>query len=212
MRCSVMRDRGDLTAKAVIRDQALALFAQRGPDAVTVREVAAAADVSPALVVHHYGSKQGLREAVDAHVMGVFEAMFAAATAQPDAFAGTAPVVAASFAELMLAHLPPGSPIPAYLRRLMLSGDTAGRDLFRRWYELTVTMTDQMTAAGFLRPGADPAVRAAFLMINDLAVVLLSEHLTAVLGVDPLTPDGMRRWAAEVITAYAEGIFRLEES
>lgn len=212
MGCSVMRDRGDLTAKAVIRDQALALFAQRGPDAVTVREVAAAAGVSPALVVHHYGSKQGLRVAVDAHVMGVFEAMFAVATAQPDAFAGAAPVVAAGFAELMLAHLPPGSPIPAYLRRLMLSGDTAGRDLFRRWYELSVAMTDQMTAAGFLRPGADPAVRAAFLMINDLAVVLLSEHLAAVLGVDPLTPNGMRRWAAEVVATYAEGIFRLEDS
>ena len=212
MMCSVMRDRGDLTAKAVIRDQALALFAERGPEVVTIREVATAAGVSPALVVHHYGTKQGLRAAVDSHVMGVFEAMFTAATAQPDIITSTAPAVAASFAELMLAHLPPGSPVPAYLRRLLLSGDAAGRALFRRWYELSVAMTDQMTAAGFLRPGADPAVRAAFLMINDLAVVLLSEHLAAVLGVDPLTPDGMRRWAAEVVTAYAEGVFRLEDS
>ena len=209
---SVMRDRGDLTAKAVIRDRALALFARRGPDAVAVREIAAAAGVSPALVVHHYGSKQGLRDAVDAHVMGVFEAMFDAASERPDTFSGTAPVVAAGFAELMLVHLPPGSPIPAYLRRLLLSGDAAGRAVFRRWYELSVAMTGQLTAAGLLRPSADPAVRAAFLMINDLAVVLLSEHLAAVLGVDPLTPDGMRRWAAEVVAAYAEGVFRLEDS
>ncbi len=212
MVCSAMRDHGDLTAKALIRDQALVLFARRGPEAVAVREVAAAAGVSPALVAHHYGSKQGLRDAVDAYVMGVFEAMFTAATEHPDTLGATTPTVAAGFAELMLAHLPPGSPIPAYLRRLLLSGDAAGLALFRRWYELSIAMTDQMAAAGFLRPSADPAVRTAFLMINDLAVVLLSEHLADVLGVDPLTPDGIRRWATEVVAAYAEGVFRLEDS
>lgn len=44
------------TARAVIRDEALRLFAERGPDDVTVRQIAAAG-VSPALVVHHFGSK-----------------------------------------------------------------------------------------------------------------------------------------------------------
>ena len=58
----------DLTAKATIRNAALRLFADRGPDAVTVRQVAAAAGVSPALVMHHFGSKAGLRESVDDHV------------------------------------------------------------------------------------------------------------------------------------------------
>jgi pimeloyl-ACP methyl ester carboxylesterase len=38
------------------------LFAVHGPAAVTVRQIATAAGVSPALVVHHFGSKEGLRE------------------------------------------------------------------------------------------------------------------------------------------------------
>jgi tetracycline repressor-like protein len=35
------------------------LFAAHSPDAVTVRPIATAAGVSPALVVHHFGSKEG---------------------------------------------------------------------------------------------------------------------------------------------------------
>jgi len=54
--CSVP---GDRTTRAVIRDQALRLFTGRGPDAVTVRQIAAAAGVSPGLVIHCSGAKDG---------------------------------------------------------------------------------------------------------------------------------------------------------
>ncbi len=52
-------------------------------------------------------------------------------------------------------------------------------------------------------------MRAAFLMINDLAMVLLHEHLVEVLGVDPLSPEGIQRWPIDVVTAYTRGILRL---
>lgn len=45
------------------------LFSTRGPEAVSVREVAAAAGVNHALVFRHFGSKDGL-------VRAVFEALF----------------------------------------------------------------------------------------------------------------------------------------
>jgi TetR/AcrR family transcriptional regulator, regulator of cefoperazone and chloramphenicol sensitivity len=65
----------DRTARAAIRDEALRLFADHGPDGVTVRQIAAAAGVSPGLVLHHFGSKEGLRRAVDEHVLGLFDRM-----------------------------------------------------------------------------------------------------------------------------------------
>lgn len=52
----------DRTARARIRDEALRFLAERGPDAVTVRDIAAASAVSPTLVAH-YPSKDGLRSA-----------------------------------------------------------------------------------------------------------------------------------------------------
>jgi TetR/AcrR family transcriptional regulator, regulator of cefoperazone and chloramphenicol sensitivity len=196
-------DQGDLRARAVIRDQALRLFADHGPDAVSLRRVAAAAGVSPALVVHHFGSRAGLREAVDGYVAGVFHDLFAA---MGDADF-SAPDVGGSFAELITSRLPADSPVPVYLRRLLLAGDDAGRALFRRWYELTAQMLDGMAAAGMIRPSADPQVRAAFLMVNDLAVFLMRDQLTAVLGVDPLSAAGVVRWTEVLLSVYRDGVF-----
>lgn len=202
----------DLTARAVIRNRALELFAARGFDGVSVREIAAAAAVSPALVLHHYGSKDGLRREVDAHVARVFDEALAAIAEHPAPLLGGGPVAAATFTELMLAGLPPGSPVPDYLRRLLLSGDQVGRELFAGWHEATVRLNTKLAQAGVLQETDDVAVRAAFLLVNDLAVVLLRDHLTDVLGEDPLSRSGMRRWAADVLAAYTHGVFTTEEA
>jgi AcrR family transcriptional regulator len=198
--------RADQTARAAIRDEAMRLFAQHGPDAVTIRQIAAAAGVSPALVVHHFGTKQRLRAAVDDHVAGMFDEMFAAAE-DPAATDWTGPQAGGSVAEILLRTVPPGSPVPAYLRRLLLSGDSAGRALFQRWYAAGLATLGEMERAGRLRPSADPAVRAAFLMANDLALILLHDHLSDALGIDPLSPDGVSRWVTEALAVYRDGVF-----
>jgi AcrR family transcriptional regulator len=61
----------DLTARARIRDAALDQFAARGVKAATLKDIADAAGVSVGLVQHHFGSKDGLREACDKHVRDV---------------------------------------------------------------------------------------------------------------------------------------------
>ncbi|WP_307872849.1 TetR/AcrR family transcriptional regulator [Paractinoplanes ovalisporus] len=55
----------DLTARARIRDAAIELFAERGVDGATIRDIAQQADVSSGLLRHHFGSKEGLRDACD---------------------------------------------------------------------------------------------------------------------------------------------------
>jgi AcrR family transcriptional regulator len=195
----------DRTARAVIRDEALRLFAARGPDAVTVRQIAAAAGVSPGLVVHHFGSKEGLRHAVDAQVLAILAAMLGELTGET---AGDLyePGAAGSLAEAMVRHMPPGSPVPAYLRRLLLDGRDAGRDLFRRLYQASSSALDGLAAAGMAARGRDPAVRAAILLSNDLAVLLLREHLADVTGTDPLSAEGMARWGGELLAIYGSGL------
>jgi AcrR family transcriptional regulator len=200
----------DLTAKALIRDCALRLFAQRGPELVTVREIAAEADVSPALVVHHFGSKDGLRAAVDEHAARAFDAILEGlggpeAPGLADALTGSAP---ASIGEAFARGFPPGSPLPDYLRRLLLTNDAAGAALFGRWYAGTVALLDTMVEQGVAEPGADRAVRAAFLLVNDLALVLLRNQIATVIGDDPLSQTGMARWAAEATAVYTRGAFR----
>jgi AcrR family transcriptional regulator len=178
----------DRTARAVIRDEALRLFAQRGPDAVTIRQIAAAAAVSPGLVVHHFGGRDGLRRAVDEHVAAVFDDLLDALADENWTDGGAA----------------------AYLRWLLLSGDPAGAALFRRWFDAGNRLLDDLAARGLLTGSADPAVRSAFLMVNDLAVVLLRDRLADLLGFDPVTADGMPRWTAEAMAVYTGGLFRAE--
>lgn len=60
---------GDLTGRARLRRAALELFAERGFEATSTRAVAARAGLSPALVTRHFGSRDGLRAAVDADVL-----------------------------------------------------------------------------------------------------------------------------------------------
>lgn len=196
--------------KVLLRDTALRLFAERGVDAVSVRDVASAAGVSPGLVVHHFGTKDALRQAVDEHVTGLLETMLEAAGSEldlgssgelgPEAVAG----VAAGFAGLFAQYLPPDSPVPAYVRRLLMSGE-AGRALFRRFFDMTAAMIRAWTAAGLLRAPSDPEATAAFLLTNDLAVFLLRDQVAEVLGADPMG-DGVMRWSRVVIETYTAGI------
>lgn len=195
----------DRTARARIRDEALRLFAHHGPDGVTIRDVAAAAGVSPALVMRHYGTKDGLRDAVGEYVARVFEAMLTQVARPAGAGLpgqGTVPALA----EMVAANLPAGSAIPAYLGRMLVSGGPAGSALFRRLYEVSREALSAMAAAGSASPGSDPEVRAAFLLVNDLAVLILRDRIREVLGADPLSAAGMRRWGGEVLAVYRGGI------
>lgn len=196
----------DRTTRAIIRDEALRLFAVRGPEAVSLRQIAAAAGVSPGLVVHHFGSKEGLCREVDQHVLAVFGAMLGELTGEGGAEMMDPAAGAGLLGEAFTRHLPDGSPLPAYLRRLLTSDAEAGRLLFRQLYELSRTALEGLAAAGLADRGRDPAVRAAFLLANDLGMFLLRDRLSEVIGTDPLSAEGMVRWAPEMLRIYAGGL------
>jgi TetR/AcrR family transcriptional regulator, regulator of cefoperazone and chloramphenicol sensitivity len=59
----------DLTARARIREAAIDLFAERGIGPATIRDIAERAGVSSGLLRHHFGSKEGLRDACDEYAM-----------------------------------------------------------------------------------------------------------------------------------------------
>jgi AcrR family transcriptional regulator len=111
-----------------------------------VRQIASAARVSPGLVIHHFGSKDGLAEAVDGHVLAMFDAMLGQLTSE-DLYE---PGSAGSMAEAVVQHRPKDSPVPAYLRRLLLAGGDSGRELFRRLYQGSRAALDAMAQAGLL--------------------------------------------------------------
>jgi TetR/AcrR family transcriptional regulator, regulator of cefoperazone and chloramphenicol sensitivity len=194
-------DPADLTAAAAIRIAAMGLFAERGYAEVTVRQIASAAGVSPALVIHHYGSKENLRAVLEERVAAFVESMLGDLARVPEE--GGSASVAGLFADRLEAE--PG--MAGYVRRLLADGGPAGIALFERLYQVTVAGLQVLGQAGVIRPSRDEAVRSAFLLSNDLAVVLLRPHLSQVVGIDPLSRDGLVRWSAEVADVYLGGVF-----
>jgi hypothetical protein len=111
-----------------------------------------------------------------------------------------------TLAEVVAEYLPADSAIPAYLGRMLVAGGPVGSALFRKLHAVSRQALAGLAEAGLAAGGADPEVRAAFLLVNDLAVVILRTHLADVLGVDPLSAAGMRRWGAEVLSIYQGGL------
>ncbi len=177
------------------------LFAERGAAAVTVREIAAAAGVSPGLVMHHYGSKDGLKDAVDRRAVAFFEEMIGE-LARTGEEGGSA-----SLAELFADRLEREPVMADYVRRLLLDGGEAADALFAKLFESTVAGMRSLAAAGVVRPAQDERIRAAFLLANDLSLVLLRRQIAQVTGTDPLAGEGLVRWTAAVMDVYTWGVF-----
>ena len=134
---------GDLTAKARIRNAALSLFAQRGEDGTSMRAIAAAADVTVGPVVHHYGTKDGLREAVNTLIVELFAATL---SSMPTTGAGREIVGLRDAAvEQMLRDNPA---IVDYLRRSLLAGPGYPGDVLSRLAVLTADQVRDLRGAG----------------------------------------------------------------
>src|SRR5690625_716784 len=65
---SIKRANPDLTAPACIRSAVISLFGRHGYADTSVRAIASEAGVSPGLVIHHFGSKDQLKQACDEYV------------------------------------------------------------------------------------------------------------------------------------------------
>jgi AcrR family transcriptional regulator len=168
----------DLTARARIRDAAIARFAADGVASTTVRAIAADAGVSPALVIHHFGSKDALRVACDQHVAGLIrERKRAAMNAGP----GLDPLAA-------LRESGQGPAVLRYLATTLVDGSPHVAQLLDEMIDDAVGYMEEGVATGMLRPTEDPRGRAVVLTIWSLGALALHEHLQRLLGVD-LTGD-----------------------
>jgi AcrR family transcriptional regulator len=151
----------DRTARARIRDAAVHTFGTTGFDA-SVRAVAAAAGVSPGLVIHHFGSKERLRATCDEHVLAVIR------EAETDAFTRSGPGALLT----QLAELDEFAPLVGYLVQAMLAGGDLARTLLTRMTEDADAYLAEAVAAGRMRPSRDPAARAAYLVDIGMGAVL----------------------------------------
>lgn len=145
----------ELTAGARIRDAAVEQFGRQG-FRVGVRAIAQAAGVSPALVIHHFGSKDGLRKACDEYVAEQIRQEKSEAIRSNDPASWLA----------QLAEIETFAPMMAYLVRSMQSGGELAKTLWRRMIDNTEEYLGEGVRAGTVKPSRDPKARAKYLAIT----------------------------------------------
>lgn len=184
----------DLTVRARIRDVALSLFAEHGLAGTSIRAVADAAGVSVGAVQHHFGSKAGLRQACDEHVIGTLLGQ------AKDAMSSTAP-----------ASVPaPGSAIYAgnersmrYLARALVDGSPAAAALFDAGAELAEQWLVAQRPDRFAGQPGRARDAAAAMSAMHLGTVVLHEHVSRRMGADVLDREHTHRIGTGIADVYA---------
>ncbi|QYL26656.1 HTH-type transcriptional regulator BetI [Mycobacterium shottsii] len=152
----------DLTAAARIRDAAIEQFGQHG-FGVSLRAIAEGAGVSAALVIHHFGSKEGLRKACDNYVAEEIrsEKLTAMQSNDPATWLG------------QLAQVESYAPLMAYLVRSMQSGGELAMMLWQQIIDNAEEYLAEGVRAGTIKASRDPKARAKFLAITGAGGFLL---------------------------------------
>ncbi|SDT71850.1 TetR/AcrR family transcriptional regulator [Actinoplanes derwentensis] len=186
-----MSSDSDLTARARIRDAAIALFTERGVAAATIRDIAQAAGVSSGLLRHHFGSKEGLRDACDEWAFSQIAQM----------------QIRFSENQAVGALMPEALAFQHYLVRSLMDGSARGSAMFtmavehgERW----VAGTDLQTS--------DRRAFAAVLGAMKLGMFVMRDQLTAVLGEDVGEPSGYLRMIRASVEVFSQPLLTPEQA
>lgn len=186
----------DLTTVARIRDAAIDQFGSRGFD-TGVRAIAEAAGVSPALIIHHFGSKEGLRKACDDYIAAEIRSEKSQALQSSDAATWLA----------QIAEIESFAPMMAYLVRSMQTGGELGKALWRTMVTNTEAYLADGVRAGTIKPSRDPAARAKYLaMVGGGAFLLYLQLHDNPTDLRAVLHDYSRDMVLPALELYTEGL------
>ena len=186
----------DLTAAARIRDAAIEQFGEHG-FGVGLRSIAESAGVSAALVIHHFGSKEGLRKACEEYIAETIR------NSKSEALQSNDP--ATWFAQM--AEIEEYAPLMAYLVRSMQTGGDLANLLWRRMIDNAEEYMEEGVRAGTIKPSRDPKARARYLAITGgggfLLYIQMHETPTDLRAV---LRDYSRDMVLPALEVYTEGL------
>ena len=164
----------DLTAKARIRNAALDLYASQGEDRTSMRAIAAAAGVTVGLLVHHYGTKDNIRDAVEELIVDYFRQAIAQAPAD-----GTLGGVAAARNAAVTEMLAANPEVVNYMRRTLLDPAGPRGHLLERLTELTRSAVSELRRAGQASVKRAESTQVTEVVIRQLGHLFLQPMLDA---------------------------------
>ncbi len=189
--------------REALLDEACRLFAAEGVDAVSLKRVAAAADVTPAMVSYYFGGKQGLAHAaLERGLEHLLEVVREVAATEEG------PVTTA-FVDRYINAIVSAPYLPQLMIREVLGGKAAYREAImekfvRRALELMPPRVAADMAAGRIRADLDPRLTMLSLVGMCVFPFLAAPLLKPILGFeyDKRFADAL---VAHTTTLFSEG-------
>jgi TetR/AcrR family transcriptional regulator, regulator of cefoperazone and chloramphenicol sensitivity len=185
----------DFTARARIREAAIDLFAERGIATATIRDIAERAGVSSGLLRHHFGSKEGLRDACDEYAMAKMNEL------RDQLMGPNAPVDPTVLGAL---H-PTALRMQVYLIKSMMEGPSTSlfdmaMESGRHWAAHADIETDDLEAW------------LATMVALKIGLFVMRDQVGRVLGDDMTTAAGFRRMVRASIEIFSHPIVTPEQA
>ncbi|WP_312976864.1 helix-turn-helix domain-containing protein [Corynebacterium sp.] len=183
-----------------ILEAAVAEFSAHGFEGATVRGIARAAGVSPGLVLHHFGSRDGLREACDDHVFEVLTE-----SKRTSAAAGIGAVSAMLKDPTMRVFVD-------YLVASLIDPSDHGQRYFDHYVDVIEEILDDGFAGYTFRQATgeaanDRRARACAVALLALAPAMLHQRVGAVLGTPDMSGVGSRL-GPQLFDIYLNGLIK----
>jgi TetR/AcrR family transcriptional regulator, regulator of cefoperazone and chloramphenicol sensitivity len=180
-----------------IRAAALEGFARDGVAETSIRDIAAAAGVSPGLVQHYFPSKAALRAAVDEHVTEVASASLAVRVVDGDLVEDIAERLTALVAEHFIAL--------RYVARGVAENDESALGIFDTITHLCREQLAAFADQGLLREGLDLDWAALHTVLINLGTVILEPGVSRQLGRPFLDKRQIQRWKDATTALFVGG-------
>lgn len=185
-----------------IRDAAIELFGEHGFTEISLKAIAEQAGVSPPLVIHHFGSKAGLRQTCDRHVAEQFRRAKTEAVDRE----GDMPQ------NYLFQVMQENRPLVRYMFRAFTAGGPEMDRLLDQLVEDSLQYTAKAEELGQVLPSRNPRHRAALMLLTSFGSMMLHSQMKRLIGVSPVDdpPEEWGPYIAAVSEIYLYGVLRPE--
>ncbi|MDS2173408.1 TetR family transcriptional regulator [Nesterenkonia sp. CL21] len=182
-----------------ILDAAIELFGEHGFSGTSLKAIAQRADVSAPLVIHHFGSKAGLRKACDERVAELFYQF------KSESIARSRPALPRNY---VMEAIQASGPIIHYLLQAFLAGGDEIDALMDRLVEDSLEYTAEAERIGLIHPSANPRNRAVVMLLQSFGALMLHKQMKRLLGASPLedSPEDLAPYMSAVLELYTRPV------
>lgn len=178
------------------------LFAERGFAAVGLREIAAEAGVSLGLVRTHFGSKDGLREAIDAHVLEEIRALYAAVLEHSSV------EVLEQAVEDALDWIPRDRDALMYARMSLMERTPGSQALFDEMLAVMRRFVDNNARRGFLQADVDREWAAIYMVFDFIGPAVIEPFAQQAFGKSMYAKTMISKRNAFMIRLFTRGFLK----